>query len=177
MTSKRIDKTFALNDLKTIQNHFHALIIELSKQDNYTDLPEISNETNEIHKTYDIIGMEAYFSYRLTERNGKPLIKACYIPENKWRHDYEITTDGYFYIKINLPLSSMRSMKTYYNTGDIMTTEQWAIYDNLALSGQREEATLYWKKCEEENRTYEHRAYLEQLRLTAMAVNLWYLSQ
>jgi len=69
---------FAKNDLKIIQQHFHALIIEQAKQEDCSvenmELPEISKETQKEQQCYAVSGMSGSFPYCLTERDGKPLL-------------------------------------------------------------------------------------------------------
>ena len=55
----------------------------------------------------------------------------------------------------------MIKFENRYKIGDIMSAEQWAIYDKLVFYCQREQAKLYWKKCEKENRTVEYQAFLD----------------
>ena len=101
--------TFAMDDLKTIQNHFHKLIIERAKHgwdctaflaDENKVLPEITNETYIKTFTerawYPVPGMYGGFAYQLTERDGKPLLVTTswsrVVGGSGQRH--EITTDG-----------------------------------------------------------------------------------
>ena len=177
MNKKQASKTFAQDDLKTIQDYFHALIIERTQQEDYTELPEISNETYEISKTYDVPGIDAYFCYRLTERNGKPLIKTTYCPKNWWRYEYEITTDGCVFAGVKSGYQVENTNHLYHKNGEEMTSDQRAHFEKLCQMEQSDEASIFLKKCDLENRTDEYRMYLEQLRATAMAVNQWYLSQ
>ena len=77
-------KKFAAEDLEIIQNHFHTLIIERTKNDGWhcsefladknKKLPEITNETFTTEAWYPVPGMYGGFAYKLIERDEKPLL-------------------------------------------------------------------------------------------------------
>ena len=127
---------FQPNDLEIIQQHFHALMIERAKEGGVTlktdHLPKITNET--FIKTYNgpnsqgISGMYSDFTYRLTERNGKPLL----VTESWGKVEYgsgqqhEITVEGYVLVAL-LELEKMKKRpKTYEDM-----TEQIRTHKNM----------------------------------------------
>jgi hypothetical protein len=124
---------FAPEDLQIIQNHFHALIIERAKQgwnctaflaDENKRLPEISNQTFIETRTerawYPVPGMYGGFAYRLTERDGKPLLVteswSRVVGGSGQRH--EITVDG-------CVLAARTTVKTSKKDGIGEIFEEW----------------------------------------------------
>jgi hypothetical protein len=98
---------FSQENLKIIENHFHALIIERAKEgrsmtakflaDENKKLPDILADEAIIGRAwYPVPGMYGGFAYSLTKRGGKPLLKVSswsrVVGGSGQRH--EITTDG-----------------------------------------------------------------------------------
>ena len=93
---------FSSEELEIIQKYFHELILKRAESlkkfltDENKNLPIISNEIFCKRLWYPVPGMYGGFKYKLSERNGKPLLTTS----SWWRviggsgQRHEITTDG-----------------------------------------------------------------------------------
>jgi len=96
------DSKFSSDDLKIIQERFHELILKRAKPlkhflaDKNKRLPVISNEIFRRELWYTVPGMYGGFAYKLTEKEGKPLLTTdswCRICGGSGQ-THEITVDG-----------------------------------------------------------------------------------
>jgi hypothetical protein len=97
---------FMDDDIKKLQKHFHALIIERAKtgwdcmeflESENKNLPVISNNNQKKKEWFPVPGMYGGFSYKLFSKNGKPVLNSSswsrVVGGSGQRH--EITEDGY----------------------------------------------------------------------------------
>ena len=104
-------KKFDPNDLKTIQDNFHSLILKrvadfpLTKELWDKNLPSISN-MDQKRKWFKVLGMYGGFAYQLLEKEGKPVLLTeswCRVVGGSGQR-HEVTTTGYALVADSIDL-------------------------------------------------------------------------